>query len=200
MSRALPQHIHPDSLNRLPIAKREELDEYGKRAYDALLDPRAHSVVGVQGPGGIWLHSSKIGEVQRELNRLLRQENGLGDRLTELAILLSARETNHQFEWTVHEPVALKAGLERRIIDVVKYRRPSEGLPKTEELIVDFTRQLLRERKVDQPLYAEMEKLLGRAVMVNLAGLIGHYVMTGIVLNAFDQQLRPGLEPLLPLP
>ncbi|MBI2960713.1 MAG: hypothetical protein HYY28_10390 [Betaproteobacteria bacterium] len=200
MPTTLPQDLYPDSLNRLPMVKREELDEQGKRALDAVLDPRARSVAGLQGPGGIWMHSPKIAEVQREFIRLLRQENGFGDRLTELAILLAARETNHQFEWTVHEPVALKAGLERQIVDVVKYRGPTEGLPKTEKLIIDFGRQLLREKKVDQPLYAETERALGRTGIVNLAGLIGYYAMTGIILNAFDQHLKPGLEPLLPMP
>lgn len=198
MSSTLPNDVYPESLNRLPMVRREELDEEGKRAYDALLSPKARSIVGLQGPGGIWLHSSKIAEVQREFNRLLRQENGFGDRVTELAILVAARESNHQFEWTAHEPVALKAGLEQDILDIVKYRKPTGGLPQTERLIIDFGRQLLRENRVDPQLYANTEKVLGRTGIVNLAGLMACYVMTGIMLNAFDQQLQPGLEPLLP--
>ncbi|MBI4293985.1 MAG: hypothetical protein HY661_21120 [Betaproteobacteria bacterium] len=200
MTRTLPQDVYPESLNRLPMVKREELDDQGKRAFDALFSPKARTIAGLQGPGGIWLHSSKMAEVQREFNRLLRQENGFGHRLTELAILVAARETNHQFEWTVHEPVALEEGLEPNILDIVKHRKPTDGLAQVEKLIIDFGRQLLRENKVDPQLYAAAEKALGRTGIVNLVGLMSLYVMTGILLNAFDQQLKPGLEPLLPMP
>ncbi len=200
MTRTLPQDVYPESLNRLPMIKREELDEQGKRAFDALFSPKARSVAGLQGPGGIWLHSSKMAEVQREFTRLLRQENGFGHRLTELAILVAARETNHQFEWTVHEPVALAEGLEPNILDIVKYRKPTDGLPQVEKLIIDFGRQLLRENKVHPQLYAATEKTLGRTGIVNLVGLMANYVATGIMLNAFDQHLKPGLKPLLPMP
>jgi len=200
MTRTLPQDVYPESLNRLPMIKREELDEQGKRAFDALFNPKARSVAGLQGPGGIWLHSSKMAEVQREFTRLIRQENGFGHRLTELAILVAARETNHQFEWTVHEPVALAEGLEPNILDIVKYRKPTDGLPQVEKLIIDFGRQLLRENKVHPQLYAATEKTLGRTGIVNLVGLMANYVATGIMLNAFDQHLKPGLKPLLPMP
>jgi len=200
MSATLPKDVHPESLNRLPMVRREELDEQGKRAFDEQLNPKYRSIVGLQGPSGIWMHSTKMTSVQRECNRLLRQENGFGARLTELAILVAARETNHQFEWTVHEPEALKSGLEQDIIDIVKYHRPTDGLAQIEKLFIDFGRQLLREKRVDPELYAAAEKTLGRTGIVNLAALIAGYVMTGIMLNAFDQQLLPGLKPLLPLP
>ena len=200
MSTTLPEDIYPESLNRLPMIKREDLDEQGKRAFDASTSPKSGSIVGLQGPSGIWLHSPKMAEVQRDFNRLIRYENGFGRRLTELAILVAARETNHQFEWTVHEPVALTEGLEPNILEIVKYRKPTDGLPLMEKLIIDFGRQLLRESKVDRQLYAAAEKAFGRTGIVNLAGLMAEYVMTGIMLNAFDQQLKPGLKPLLPVP
>jgi len=199
MSAQLPKDVHPDSLSRLPLVSREELDAQGKRVYDALLDPKARTIAGLQGPGGIWLHSPKSAQAQQDLNRLVRYENGFGDRITELAILTTARETDQQFEWTVHEPVALKAGLEPEIIDLIKYRKATDGLPDKERVIVDFIRQLLREKKVASALYAAAQQALGRTGLVTLVGLVGVYVMTGIALNAVDQQLRPGTTPLLPL-
>src|SRR5437867_11267347 len=118
----LPRDIYPDSLSRLPLVKRETMDEQGKRCYDAVTGPQGRTLVGLQGPSGIWLHSPELGERMRAVNQYLRYETALERRLTELAILVTARELDNQFEWTAHEPVALREGLDPGIIDVGKYR------------------------------------------------------------------------------
>src|SRR5947199_8481571 len=68
----LPTDIHPESRSRLPLPKREALDEQGKRVYDSVLDPKRPTLAGFQGPGGIGLHSPRVGEAFRQLNRSLR--------------------------------------------------------------------------------------------------------------------------------
>ena len=196
----LPQDVDPDSLSRLPLVKREELDEQGQRLYDVTVSPQGRTIVGLRGPGGIWLHSPKLAERVRAANQYLRYETDLGRRLTELAILVTARELDQQFEWTAHEPVALKEGLDPAVIDVVKYRRPVSGLGDKEALIVSFGRELFRERKVRAGTFARALEVFGRQGVVNLAALMGTYAMTAVILNAFDQQLRPDRPPLLPIP
>ena len=196
----LPQDVDPDSLSRLPFVKREELDEQGQRLYDVTVSPQGRTIVGLQGPGGIWLHSPKLAERVRAANQYLRYETDLGRRLTELAILVTARELDQQFEWTAHEPVALKEGLDPAVIDVVKYRRPVSGLGDKEALIVSFGRELFRERKVRAGTFARALEVFGRQGVVNLAALMGTYAMTAVILSAFDQQLRPDRPPLLPIP
>src|SRR5882672_7086227 len=124
----LPKDIYPESRSRLPLPKREALDEQGKRVYDSVLDPKRPTLAGFQGPAGIWLHSPRIGEPIREFNHILRTQVPLEPRLRELAILVTAREMDNQFEWTAHEPVALKEGLDPKIIDVVKFRKAVSGL------------------------------------------------------------------------
>src|SRR5207249_11275483 len=87
----LPKDVYADSLSRLPLVKRENLDEQGKKAYDeAAGDTR--SLVGLQGPGGIRLHSPRLAETARPSNQYLRFDTKLGRRLSELAILVTARE------------------------------------------------------------------------------------------------------------
>src|SRR2546429_8291404 len=125
----LPKDIHPESRSRLPLPKREALDEQGKRVYDSVLDPKRPTLAGFQGPAGIWLHSPRVGEPIREFNRILRNEMPLEPHLRELAILVTAREFDSQFEWTAHEPVALKEGLDHETLDAVKVRRPVPGAP-----------------------------------------------------------------------
>src|SRR5262245_7310996 len=112
------------------------------------MGPESRTLVGLRGPSGIWLHSPKLAGFVRAANQYLRFESVLDRRLTELAILVTARELDSQFEWTAHEPAALKEGLEPRIVDVVKRRRPVTGLGKKEALIVSFGRELFRTRKL----------------------------------------------------
>ncbi len=130
-----PDDVYPDSRNRLPLIQREDMDEQGKKAYDsAVSNPR--SLAGLQGPAGIRLHSLRARE-----SEYLRYESDLGRRLTELAILVTAREMDQQFEWTVHEGVALQEGLEPAIIDVVRLRKPLTGLGEKEASIIRLGRE-----------------------------------------------------------
>src|SRR2546422_877243 len=196
----LPKDIHPESRSRLPLPKREALDEQGKRVYDSVLDPKRPTLAGFQGPAGIWLHSPKVGEPFREMNRILRNEVPLAPRLRELAILVTAREFDSQFEWTAHEPVALKEGLDPEILDAVKFRRAASGAPEKEAALRNFGRELFRDRKVRPETYAEMVRVFGQTAVVNITALMANYALTAVMLTAFDQQLHEGTKPLLPLP
>jgi 4-carboxymuconolactone decarboxylase len=115
-----PKDVDPQSGCRLPLPKREELDEAGQRIYDSLVDTKGGSIRGLRGPGGILLHSSELSRYTRPLNRYLRHEAELGGRVRELAILTTARELDSQFEWAAHEPEAIAEGIPREIIDIIK--------------------------------------------------------------------------------
>lgn len=199
MSDALPPDIHPESLSRLPLRRREDMDESGRRFYDAVAGPQSRTLVGLRGPSGIWLHSPVLGERMRAVNQHLRFDTALGRRLTELAILVTAREVDSQFEWTAHEPAALAEGLSQEAIDVVKHRRPNAGLGPEESVIVDFGREVFRDRKVSSDTFARAVGLFGREGVVNLAALIGNYAATAIMFSAVDQHLPPERQPLLPV-
>jgi 4-carboxymuconolactone decarboxylase len=198
MSDALPADIHPESLSRLPLRGRESMDEPGQRFYDAVVGPQSRTLVGLRGPSGIWLHSPALGELVRAVNQYLRYETALDRRLTELAILVTARELDNQFEWTAHEPAALSEGLSQEIVDVVKYRRSCEGLGPSESVIVRFGREVFRDKKVRSETFAQAVEAFGHEGVVNLAALMGNYAMTAVILDAVDQQVHPERRPLLP--
>ena len=194
---ALPADVHPESLSRLPLVTRDAMDARGQEFYDAVTGPQSRTLVGLQGPSGIWLHSPELGARVRAVNQYLRFETGLERRLTELAILVTARELDNQFEWTAHEPAALKEGLAPEIIEIVKHRKPITGLGTQETLIISLGRQLFRERKVDPKTFAHALEVFGSQSLVNLAALMGNYAGTAIMLNLVDQQLHPDQKPLL---
>lgn len=192
---SLPEDVHPESRSRLPPAKREELDEDGKKAYDAIVsNPRL--LAGLRGPAGIRLYSPKSGGG----NQYLRFDTALGRRLSELAILVTARELDQQFEWTMHEPEALKQGLEQSIIDVVKFRKPLTGLREKESAIIQLGREVFGKHKVIPETFARAKNLLGAKTMIDLASLMGDFASTAVLLTTFDQQIQPDQETLLPIP
>jgi len=194
MNTALPGDVYPDSRNRLPLVRREELDEQGQRAYDAATaDTR--SLAGLQGPAGLRLHSPSSRD-----SSYLRYETDLGRRLSELAILVAAREMDQQFEWTVHEAEALKQGLEPEIIDVVRHRQPLTGLGEKETVIIQLGREVFGNHQLSSETFARALQLFGKKTLVDLVSLMGNYAATAALLTTFDQQLPPDLEPLLPIP
>jgi len=113
----LPKDIYPETGNRFPAIKREELDER-KKLYDTRGGADSF------GRGAIRLYSPPVAETMTSLNEYLRRKSGLDPRLVELAILVTAREMDCEYVWTAHEPAAQKAGLPQEVIDIVKYRKP----------------------------------------------------------------------------
>ena len=194
----LPGDVDPESLSRLPLVKREQMDEQGRRFYDTVTGPQSRTLVGLQGPSGIWLHSPELGERVRAVNQYLRFETELERRLTELAILVTAREVDSQFEWTAHEPVARKEGLDAAIIDIVKHRRSVAGLGAKEAVIITMGRELFRERRLGAETFARAVESFGRRGVVNLVALMGNYAATALLLDTVAQQLRQDQRPLLP--
>jgi len=195
----MPSDIDAESGFRLPLPKREDLDDAGKAHYDRVAAPGA-SIVGLQGPSGITLYSPKAAEHARALNRYLRFEAGLPPRVREIAILTTAREMDSQFEWAAHEPEARKEGVEERVIDVIKHRTPTAGLAETDAAVIELGRQIFRNHKVTSETFAKAKALFGPNKLVELVMLMGNYAGTAALLAAVDMQLHPGQKPLLPMP
>jgi len=195
----MPSDIDPQSGFRLPLPKREDLDEVGKRHYDRVGAPGA-SIAGLKGPSGIGLYSPKAAEHARALNRYLRFEAGFPPRIREIAILTTAREMDSQFEWSAHEPEALKEGVEPRVIDVIKHRQSTSGLDESAATVIELGRQIFRDHKVAPETFAKAKALFGPNKLIELVMLMGNYAGTAALLTAVDMQLHSGQEPLLPIP
>lgn len=196
---ALPSDVYPESRSRLPLVKREDLDENGKKAYDAVVDPESRLKAQLIGPAGIWLNVPELSPHIREINWFLRNRFPLDAKLTELIILTTARESDAQIEWAAHEPAALKAGLSQNVVDIVKYRQPIKDAEPQEAAIIQFARELLGNNHLTSETYSEALKQFGQKNLVMMVLLMANYSQTAIILHAFDQQLRPNLTPLLPV-
>ncbi len=200
-TRAYPADVNRDSSSRLPPVKREELDEQGRQAYDAMTAEGSKLRASLRGPTGFWLHMPEVIEHVRELNWNLRNsERGLERPLRELCILVTARANDCQKEWTAHEPRARIAGLDAAIIDIVKYREPLDGVAEPQASIIAFGRELFADKHVSAATYARARKVLGERALVHMIALMSNYTMTATIFAALDQQIAPDQVALLPLP
>ena len=191
----LPPDIDRESLSRLPALTRADLDAEGQAIYDRTIgdDPPPKT-----GPRAVMLYSPVAGEAFEDLNGFLRYNGDLSPRHTEVAILVAAWEIEQQYEWSAHEPAALRFGAPQAVIDTIKHDRAPVGLSREETLIINFGRQLMREHKVDSELFAELIDVFGKKGTVELATVMGDYVMAGMVLTTIDQRLPADRPALLP--
>jgi len=194
-----PPDIDPASQCRLPLPRRDELDAEAERVYDSLADPRGSSLRGLRGPGGIYLHSPVLACHTRALNRYLRYEAGLGGRLRELAILVTARELDSQFEWAAHEEEARREGVPDEVIETIRHRRDTIGHNDADAVVIELGREMFTVRKVSSTTFARALQLFGRRKLVDLVALMGNYAATAALLTAFDMQLDADQAPPLPI-
>jgi 4-carboxymuconolactone decarboxylase len=194
-----PPDVDPESGCRLPLPKREELDADAQRVYDSLADPRGASLRGLRGPGGILLHSPDLARFTRPLNHHLRHDAGLGGRVRELAILVTARALDSQFEWCAHEAEAGRQGISPKIIDIIKFRKDTAALDEADRVIIELGREIFTSRRVRPATFARALNQFGRRALVDLVALMGNYAGTAALLTAFDMQLDPGQPALLPV-
>jgi 4-carboxymuconolactone decarboxylase len=194
-----PPDVDPESGCRLPLPNREELGTDAQLIYDSLADPDRATLRGLRGPGGILLHSPDLARYSQPLNHHLRHEAGLGSRVRELAILVTARALDSQFEWSSHEAEALRVGIAQDIIDIIKYRKDTAALDEADRVVIELGREIFTARKVMPGTFGRALHQFGRRALVDLVALMGNYAGTAALLTAFDMQLDPGQKPLLPM-
>jgi alkylhydroperoxidase family enzyme len=191
----LPPDVYAVSLSRLPPLTRADLDAEGKAVYDRIV---GNGPAPTTGPVALSLYSPKIAQVFSDLNGYLRYNGVLSPRHTEVAILVASWEIKQQYEYSAHEPAALRYGAPQAVIDTIKYDRAPVGLSPEETLIIRLGRAILRDHSVDSALYAEVEKTFGRKGLVELVTVMGDYVMVGMIMTAIDQHLPADRPALLP--
>ena len=125
----------------------------------------------------------------------------LGNRLTEFAILIAAREWTNHYEWNAHHNAATQAGLSTAIIAAVADGRRPERMAEDEEILYDLCTELLRNRSVSDPTYARALAKFGEAGVVEAASIEGYYSYLAMVMNTARSPLPAGAKSqLMPFP
>jgi hypothetical protein len=184
------------------------MDEEGRKVFDQVNRPERLLRSDAMTKRSVRLYSNpRFAAGQDEKQRYLTYDTGLSDRLLEIAVLVAARETDSQYEWTEWEAYGRDPNdprhIEPAIIDMIKYDKPVVGLGEKETAIIKFGREMLGPRKVsfgtvDSATFAEVLRLFDRKGRVDVVHLMANYAADAAELTAFDQHLKEGQKPLLP--
>ena len=158
-------------------------DQYTDQQKKAAADFLAARKVPVFGPFEPLMHSPEVMSLARAMGDYLRYRSGIGNMLSELAILVTAREWTQDYEWHVHAPLAAKAGIRPDIIEAIRDGRRPVGMSEDEEIVYDVSSELHRNKRVSDRTFARAEQRFGKPAVVDLVGINGYYTLLAMELN-----------------
>ena len=162
--------------------------QYSEEQKQAAADFEAARKVPVFGPFEPMMYSPQVMSQARAMGDYLRYKSAIGNTLSELAILMTAPAWSQDYEWAVHYPIALKAGIHREVADDIGAgRRPARMSPE-EEAVFDFTSELLRNKQVSDATFERARSRFGSKGVVDMTGIIGYYTFLAMQLNVAQYQ------------
>jgi 4-carboxymuconolactone decarboxylase len=180
---------------RVPILEEDGLTPSQRALLDSIRSGPRGSSTTIRGPFAVFLHAPAFGELAQQLGGYCRFKTGVPPRLSEFAILVTARLWRAQYEWFAHVPQAERAGVKAETIRDLHKGRVPKAAPKDERAIYDFIQELYKTRRVNDKTFARVRSLLGDAATVELVGILGYYSLISMILNVFRMS-PPGDEPL----
>ena len=174
---------------RLKLLSLGEMSADQKEIYD-------EAIAGKRGaapaPMMAWLNSPDMARHATRLGEQLRFNTIFPPKLSEIAILVTARHWTAHYEWYAHKRLALKGGMDPDIIDDIRDRRtPVFDDPKG-QMIYDVARSLHEGHGLSQVLYDAAVELLTLRGVTEIIGLCGYYTMVSMTLNTFEIGLPAG--------
>jgi 4-carboxymuconolactone decarboxylase len=179
-------------MSRLPPLPDDKLTDAQRKVVEAIKSgPRGR----VGGPFPALLRNPDLAGRVAHLGELLRFGTSLPPRLSELAILVTARTWKAQYEWYAHAKLARQGGLSDAIIEAIRRNEKPTGMQPDEAAVYNLCTELHRTHGVSDQTYATARDLFGEAGVVELIAISGYYVLVSMVLNVAQVPLPEG-EPL----
>jgi len=166
--------------DRMPPVAPEQYDEAQKKAAAEFQAARKGPAFG---PFLVLMRSPELMNAYRTFGDYLRFKASVGNKLTELVILVTAREWTQDYEWYVHAPIALKHGISQDIIDAIAHGRRPTDMSEDMEVCYDLTIELHRNKRVADTTYARAVKLFGEKGVIDIVGINGYYTSLAMAMN-----------------
>ncbi|MEY4641138.1 MAG: hypothetical protein RLZZ227_1132 [Pseudomonadota bacterium] len=195
--RELPPDIDPVSLARVPLAERSAMDAEGQAVYDKVAG--VDRTTPLIGPAGVSLHMPKVAQAMDILNQYLRYDSIIGRRYIETAVLVAAREFDQQYEWTFHEGAALTEGAPQATVNAIKFDQSLAGLEEKDRLIIQYGREIFRDHHLSAETWAQTVTAFTQQGALEIAAIMGDYLLAAVLLHAVDQQLPADMAPTMPV-
>lgn len=184
-----------DRMPPIPPATMTEAQK--KVAGELVAGPRGS----LRGPFVPLLRSPELMSRLEKTGAYLRYQNSIGQKLTEFVILLTARQWTQQYEFNVHGPLAVKAGVRPEFVRAISEGRRPAGMAPDEEAVYDFCLELRQNQSVTDATYARVVARFGEQGVVDMTGLVGYYTTIAMIMNVARTPLAEGDKPpLVPFP
>jgi 4-carboxymuconolactone decarboxylase len=164
-------------------------DQYTPDQKQAAVDFEAARKTPVFGPFEPLMHSPQVMTLSRSMGDYLRFKSSIGNTLSELVILIVAREWTQDFEWSFHYPIALKAGISKDIADAIADGRRPSGMSADEEMVYDYTVELMKNKRVSDTSFNRVKARFGGKGVVDLNGIAGYYTFLAMQLNVAQYKI-----------
>jgi len=182
-------------IDRLPAIAFDDLSDAQQAAAQAIIDgPRG----ALYGPFVPLIRSPELMAAAQRTGEYLRYHSAIGVRLTELAILVTARQWDQQVEWAIHAPIARQHGITDNLVDAIAHRRRPSGMRDDEALVHDFCIELHQHKKISDHTYAGALAAFGEQGLVDLIGINGYYTFLAMVMNAAQTAVPASIAAPLP--
>jgi 4-carboxymuconolactone decarboxylase len=181
--------------SRVAVLAEDRLSPIQRALLDSIRSGPRGAGTTIRGPFAVFLHAPAFGELAQQLGGYCRFKTAVPPRLSEFAILVTAKLWQAQYEWFAHVPMAERAGVSKETIrDLYRGRMPTSA-PKDERAIYDFIQELYKTRRVSDKNFKRVNAILGDAATIELVGILGYYVLISMILNVFRMSPPEG-EPL----
>jgi 4-carboxymuconolactone decarboxylase len=184
----LPADIDPQSRARLPYLTQAEVDEKATPIYNIFKTKDGK----LNGPLAFAAYNGGVGKALLDLHDAAVGAKSLDAHTRELAIMVACRETNYNLEWNGHEAAALRAGIDAKVLDIVKTNGALTGLDEKDAAVIKFGRQLYRDKKVDSATFAKVVALWGKRGAMDMVAVMNTYAVSGFFAAAVDEQAAEG--------
>jgi 4-carboxymuconolactone decarboxylase len=194
---AIAPESRAEDITRFAPLKADELSPAQKTWADMIAAPPRNAKFGSP-PYRAYIRNPELAPRLSALSDYLRWNTSLPPRLSEFAILLTARQWTAQYEWFAHYPLALKAGLDPKILaDLSAGRRP-DTMRDDEAVLYDLVTALYRDKKVTDPVYKAAADKFGERGVMDIIGIIGYYDLVSMTLITMQAGVPNGSSPPLP--
>ena len=184
--------------DRMPQIPADKMTPEQKKAAD---DFAAERKVPIFGPFVPLLRSPEVMLRAKSMGDYLRYKSALPAPLNEFAILITARHWTQSYEWSLHQPIAVKAGLKAEITQALAEGRRPQGMSADEEIVYEFSTELHQNQSVSDATYAKAKERFGEQGIIDLIGVNGYYTFLAMVLNGTRTAVPKGGAPaLMPFP
>jgi alkylhydroperoxidase family enzyme len=189
----LPADLDAQSRARLPYVQKSDLDAKAQKSLGIFVGKDDT----LRGPLAFAAYNPGVAEALFDLHNAAVGAGSLDPRTRELAILVACRETNYNLEWNGHSASGLKVGLDPKLIDTVRLRRPLAGLDEKDATVIRFGHQLLHDKKVDSATFAKAVEFWGKRGTMDMVAAMTTYAVSGYFAIAVDERSPEG-KPELP--